>query len=266
MQRGQLHKMFNRLRTRAPQAKTIGELRAAESPLLIERGRDNSVLIIAFTGFVHRLSLRVYEFFEVTQATGYSRILLCDKQRIWYHHGIDQEHNDYPSLIVCLKSQIAKLKPQKIICVGTSAGGYAAIVAGHHIGADYVHAFAPDTFLDVSLRSCIRTLWAGRYRLPRWKLLMSRTARWEFFDLAELLKVHNGKTVYYVHHCSDAKRDVQGADRIAEKPGVVSLPYPCKTHSVAFFLAKEGFLKEILNIANQDRLAELAKTYFDRGR
>lgn len=254
--------MLHRLDIRSPRTTSIDQLRAAQSPILVERGRDTSVLIIAFTGFVHRLSMRVYEFFEVTQATGYSRILLCDKHRIWYHHGIDGRRNDYPSLLACLQSHIAELKPQKIICLGTSAGGYAAIVAGHHLGADYVHAFAPDTFLDVSLGACVRTLWAGRYRLPRWKLLLSRTAKREFFDLAELLKAHNGKTTYYVHHCENAGRDVKGAKRIASLPGVVSLPYPCTTHAVAFFLAKEGFLKEILNIANQDRLPDLARAYF----
>ena len=53
--------------------KRIDELRKAESPVLIERGRNQDVLIIAFTGFVHRLSLRVYEFFEATKDAGYSR-------------------------------------------------------------------------------------------------------------------------------------------------------------------------------------------------
>jgi hypothetical protein len=242
--------------------KRIDELRKAEAPVLVERGREDSVLIIAFTGFVHRLSLRVYEFFEATKDAGYSRILLRDKHRVWYHHGIDRKRPDFPSLFDYLNREIERLKPKTTICLGTSAGGYAAIVAGHHIRADYVHAFAPDTLLDISLSSCIKGIWSARYRWPRWKLLMSRSARPEFFDLANLLKVYNGKTVYYIHYCSDTRRDAKGAARLAGLPGVVSMPYSCSTHQVAMFLARTGFLPKILNARNQNQLAELAKAHF----
>lgn len=242
--------------------KKIDELRAAEKPVLIERGEDNSVLIIAFTGFIHRLSMRVYEFFDLTKASGYSRILLRDENRVWYHHGIDRQRNDYPSLLRYLQSEIEKLNPQKIICLGTSAGGYAAIVAGHHLGADYVHAFAPHTLLEVSVASCLGRFRRSLYRWARLKLLFSRVARREFFDLGALLKNHNGKTLYYIHHCAGIPRDVEGVARIAGLPGVVSMPYPCAAHSVPSFLAKVDFLKEILNINNQHKLAELARAHF----
>jgi len=244
--------------------KKIDELRFAEQPVLVERGDDDSVLIIAFTGFIHRLSMRVYEFFELTKATGYSRILLRDEYRVWYHHGIDRQRGDYPSLINYLKCEIEKLKPEKIICLGTSAGGYAAIVVGHHIGADYVHAFAPHTDLDISLNSCLGRFRRSRYRWARLKLLVSTVARREFFDLRDLLKTHNGKTTYYIHHCAGVPRDVDGAKRIVGLPGVVGMPYPCQSHSVPSFLAKADFLKEILNVSNQRNIAELANAHFSK--
>lgn len=242
--------------------KTIDQLRKAEAAARVERGRNQEALIIAFTGFVHRLSIRVYEFFEATKDAGYSRILLRDKYRVWYHHGIDRKRRDFPALFAYLKSEIAQLKPSTVICLGTSAGGYAATVVGHHIRADYVHAFAPDTLLDINLSSCIKGISSARYRWPRWKLLMSRRARPEFFDLAKLLKNYNGKTVYYIHHCSNTRRDAQGAARLADLPGVVSMPYSCNTHQVALFLARSGFLPKILNARNQNQLVELAKAHF----
>lgn len=242
--------------------KRIDELRKAEAPVLVEQGRNQEVLIIAFTGFVHRLSLRVYEFFEATKDAGYSRILLRDKYRVWYHRGIDRKRPDFPSLFRYLNSEIEQLKPKTVICLGTSAGGYAAIVAGHHIRADYVHAFAPDTLLDISLSSCIKGIFSARYWWPRWKLLMSRSAQPEFFNLANLLEVHNGKTVYYIHHCRDTRRDAEGAASLAHLPGVVSMPYSCSTHQVAMFLARTGFLPKILNAENQNRLVELSKAHF----
>jgi hypothetical protein len=242
--------------------KRIDELRKADSAVLVERGRDDSVLLIAFTGFIHRLSMRVYEFFESTNDAGYSRILLRDQYRVWYHRGIDRQRPDYPSLVNYLNSEIEQLKPSKVICLGTSAGGYAAIVAGHHIRADYVHAFAPDTLLDVGLLSCIKGIWSARYSWSRWKLFFSRSAQRGFFNLANLLAIHNGKTVYYIHHCAGAKRDAEGAGRLAHMPGVVSMPYPCSTHSVALFLAQQSFLPKILNADNQDQIVELAQAHF----
>jgi len=238
------------------------QLKWAQQPVLVECGADDSVLLIAFTGFVHRLSMRVYEFFELTQTLGYSRILLRDNHRVWYHHGIDKERRDYPGLIRYLRGEIDKLNPKTILCLGTSAGGYAAIVAGHHLKADYVHAFAPHTFLDVSLKSCLGRFRKAYFRWARLKLLFSKRARREFFDLAELLKNHNGKTVYYVHYCAGAARDAQRVQRLIGLPGVVALPYPCRSHSVPGYLAKRGFIKEILRPENQKNLAEVARAYF----
>lgn len=242
--------------------KQIDELRSAEAPVLVERGRDESVLIIAFTGFIHRLSLRVYEFFDATKHLGYSRILLRDQYRVWYQHGIDRERPDFPSLVQYLSKEVADLNPQKVICLGTSSGGYAAILAGHQLKADYVHAFAPDTFLKIRIRSCLAGLWKGRYQLPRWKLLLSKRARPELFDLAKVLRDHNGRTTYFVHHCSGHERDRVRTARISGMPGVVSIAYPCNTHSVAVFLGKKGFLPKILDISNQDRIVALARSHF----
>ncbi|HWP58048.1 MAG TPA: hypothetical protein VNL14_09190 [Candidatus Acidoferrales bacterium] len=242
----------------------IDELRHAVAPALVERGRDDSVLMIAFTGFVHRLSLRIYEFFEATKALGYSRILLRDKYRVWYHHGIDRERRDIPRLVRYLEREISRLNPRTVICLGTSAGGYAALLAGHLLRADYVHAFAPDTFLDVALRTCLSKLWRSRYPWARCRLRFSRRARPEFFDLAEVLKNHNRKTTYFVHYCEGCERDVAEANRVANLPGVQMMPYPCDTHQVAIFLAKRGFLAKILNAAHQTELAFLARAHFRR--
>jgi hypothetical protein len=238
------------------------ELGWAQQPVLVERGEDDSVLLIAFTGFVFRLSMRVHEFFDLTKTLGYSRILLRDDYRVWYHHGVDRERADYPSLIRYLREEIERLKPKTVICLGTSAGGYAAIVAGHQLGADYVHAFAPHTFLDVSFKSCLGRVAKSYFRWSRLKLLFSRVARPEFFDLADLLKNYNGKTVYYIHHCTGAPRDMERVRRILGLPGVVAMPYPCISHSVPAYLAKSGFLKEILQAGNQQNLPELARAYF----
>ncbi len=239
----------------------IDDLRVAREPALVERGKNDAGLIIAFTGLDDRLFLRVYEFFDTTKALGYSRILLRDKYRLWYQRGIDAQRPDFPSLMAYLKKEIAALGPQKVMCVGTSSGGLVALAAGHALGADYVHAFAPQTFVDTSL-AAIRK---GRYKRSHARLRFFCRARGEALDLVPRLRAANGKTKYYLHYCSGSARDGEHARRLAGLPGVVLMAYPCSAHAIGIFLAKKDFLKETLDFAHQDELAQRAKSVFRDG-
>jgi hypothetical protein len=248
-------------KTLAGKKLTIDDLRVAREPALVERGKNDEGLIIAFTGLDDRLFLRVYEFFDTTKSLGYSRILLRDKYRLWYQHGIDARRPDFPSLIEYLESEIAALGPQKVMCLGTSSAGLVAIAAGHALGADYVHAFAPQTFVDTSLA----TIRKSRYKRSHLRLRFSRRARGKSLDLVPRLKVSNGKTRYYLHYCAASRRDEEHAQRLAGLPGVVLMAYPCSAHAIGIFLAKKDFLKQTLDFANQENLVESSRAAFGDG-
>jgi hypothetical protein len=249
------------LRTIARHDLSIDDLRVARDPVLVEHGKNDEGLIIAFTGMDDRLFLRVYDFFEATKGAGYSRILLRDKHRLWYHHGIDRRRRDFSAVLEYLQSEIKLLRPQKLMCIGTSSAGYAALVAGYLLGADYVHAFAPQTLLDVS----IGTIRKSRFKRSRLRLRFSRRARRDWFDVRALLGIPNGKTTYFVHHCAGAARDREYARRIAGLPGVVVMAYPCTAHAIGIYLAKRGFLKHTLDFSTQEKLPQLAKAEFRDG-
>lgn len=251
----------------------IDDLKRAQAPVRVNKGKDDSVLIIVFSG-VQRPGPVVYEFSDTIKTLGYNRIFLVDKHRLWFHHGIDRERPDFPSLIAYLKREIAELRPDKVVCVGASAGGYAAIVAGHQLRADYVHAFSPQTILrtalakfpsrpDTGLLLDLKTY--AHFTLSRLRLLLSKRAKRELFDLAETLKEPNGKTTYFVHYCCGAQEDRHHAKHISGMADVICIGYPCYTHAAAIFLAKKGFLTEVLAMANQRRLVELAKEHFSDG-
>lgn len=239
----------------------IDELRFARAPVLVERGRDDSVLMIAFTGGAEKLMVPVFEFFETTKSLGYSRILLRDQYHQRYHNGIDNQRPDFPSLIGYLREEIERLRAKKILCVGTSSGGYAAIRAGHQLRADYVHAFAPQTGERPNSRGAPN----GRFRVWLWKGGLQKRAEVKAIDLAQVLKDWNQKTTYYVHYGRGCDADRYHAQRLFRSHGVVSIGYPSDTHLIAVFLAKKGFLTKALAIANQDRLVEVAKAHFCDG-
>jgi len=234
----------------------MADLRSALAPVMVEVGRDPSVAVIAFTGGGEKLQLPVYEFFDTTRSLQYSRILLWDRFHRQYERGIDDERPDFASLMEYLRAEVARLKPEKLLCVGTSAGGTAAMRAGHLLRADYVHAFAPQTG-DHPLNASL-----GRSRFWPWRNGAPRKEAKRFFDLTRILQEWNGKTLYYVHYGRACATDRVYADRLRHLAGVVTIGYSCDTHLIAVFLAKKGFLTKALSIANQESLVEIAKMHF----
>lgn len=227
-------------------------------PILCERGADGSTLIIAFAGGSQTLDVPVYQFFETTKTLGYDRILLRDKHYMFYHHGVDRKRRDWPSLLAYLEREIARLKPKRVISLGVSSGGYAALIAGHHLGVDFVHAFSPQTKIAIDPEG-IRN---ARHSFNRWRIAISKRVYREALDLVPMLQRWNGKTRYFVHYGSGHPVDARFAERIAPLPSVTTLGYPCDAHAVAIFLAKKRFLGRLLEIRNQDRLAALAREHF----
>ena len=220
----------------------IDELRRASKSALIERGKDSSVLIVAFTGRGKRLMLPVFEFFDLTNSLGYSRILLHDRFKKRYSKGIDRKRPDYRSLLDYLHQEITELGAQKTIFVGTSSGGSAAIRVGHDLGADYVQAFGAQTGTNA--------------------FHLRNSKREPAVELAPVLNESNPKTKYYLHYCQGHEPDRLHAERVAGKPGVVTLGYPGATHGVAGSLAQKGLLAKLLLIENQMRIAALAREYY----
>jgi len=216
----------------------VEDLKVANKAALIQRGKDPSVLIVAFTGSAKMLMMPVYEFFDLTKSLGYSRILLRDRFNKRYHRGIDRRRPDYPRFLDFLRQSIQDLGAKKTIFVGTSAGGYAAIRVGHDLGADYVHAFGPQTGLN-----------PVHLRLPDREPPM---------DLAQILKEPNPKTIYYLHYCLSNESDRLHAERVAGCPNMVTLGYPGASHLITLILAKKGLLGPMLAIDNQNQIVTLA--------
>ena len=88
-------------------------------------------LIIAFGGMVGGLSEPVYEFKKyLTTHFNCHFIFIKDRYQCWYFKGIYGLGHNFTKSVKRLKKLISKIKYSKIITLGTSAGGYAAILFG----------------------------------------------------------------------------------------------------------------------------------------
>ena len=243
-----------------------GEKAPASRPAThVEKGADPSALVIAFTGFQSGLTMGAFDFFSATGLLGYSRILLRDTSRTCYVSGVPPLAEGYDALLGYLRQNIAQLAPKKILCIGASSGAYGALLYGHALGADYVHAFSPYSYIgrtQVLKNGDEDSVARHGETLDRIDALPAPVHA--LFDLLPILAQKNGKTRrYYLHVCANSRWDLMRAKRLAECPGVLVIGYPCEGHGVAATLAKNDMLGDLLKIENQ---ADLGRRLRERVR
>ena len=77
----------------------------------------------------------------------YERHFYLDDHNKWYHCGIEGISTDIHTTTEYLKEKIKKF--DKVIFIGSSAGGYAAILFGSLLNVDKVIAFRPQTTIEI---------------------------------------------------------------------------------------------------------------------
>lgn len=139
-------------------------------------------LIIAFSGLYHGLSMPIFEFKKVLQKFDVNIIFLKDHYQMWYFNGIKNYSKNLEETVILLASIIKKINPTKVITLGVSLGGFAAILYGNLLEVDSIIAFSPQTFIDKENRLM--------YEDDRWKdkinKLYKQISNHKYFDLLNL--------------------------------------------------------------------------------
>lgn len=97
--------------------------------------RDKSLLVI-FSGNGRRPMMPVSVFLQFVNSRSWDVVVLKKCARNSYLLGLEGISADLPGLIECLRSTIASGRYQRVITLGTSAGGFAAIWAAVLLSAD----------------------------------------------------------------------------------------------------------------------------------
>lgn len=116
------------------------------------KGQTNEVIIVTFSGRQQGLStLTLFEFTNFLETTFhiYDKLYCRDEKVKWYNHGLTGITSNIKETIEFLQSKIKGYS--KIIFIGASMGGYAALLFGSILNVDAVVAFRPQTYL----RKCI---------------------------------------------------------------------------------------------------------------
>lgn len=88
-----------------------------------------------------------------------------DPEKVWYHNGIPGITSSISETTTYLKNIISKGNYKKVICMGVSSGGYAAILFGSLCKATAVIAFTPQTkltkFINLRYKDLINFIHSG---------------------------------------------------------------------------------------------------------
>lgn len=112
-------------------------------------GITKDLLILTFSGRQQGLaSLTIFEFRKFLEEN-YPNIDKCycrDEKLSWYTHGITDISTNVIGTLIFLKKIIKQYK--KVVFIGASMGGYAALLYGSLLNVDTIIAFRPQTYLD----------------------------------------------------------------------------------------------------------------------
>jgi hypothetical protein len=152
----------------------------------------------------------------------------------FYHGPI---HPDWPDIHTTISKQRQIrdecIDADELYCLGTSMGGYAAMLFGHYLKADIVHAFGAQTHIDMKSAKVADKDVPESHR-----------------DLAILLRQWNGRTRYMMYYNEGYEPDRLAAERMAGIEGVELVPLPGNTHNV---FKENGRLKMLSDLFPPER-------------
>lgn len=134
----------------------MSNLSETDNSVQIEISPDSSKLYIFFGGIVVSPDAKpVLEFYGAAHKhVDSSKIFLRDFEQCWYQSGLKGYTHDIPSTKEFLKNKIEEINPDKVIFVGNSMGGWAAILFASMIGNVDVIAISPQS--DITLFKTLR--------------------------------------------------------------------------------------------------------------
>lgn len=213
-----------------------------ETPWITEHLIDTDAVVIAFTGFyTPDGKAPAFQFTSLASETAFSAILVMDPANTWYHGESPGIGTGCRALASYLAERTSGYR--RVICLGSSMGGYAALLFGRLLGADRVLAFSPQVVLDPAVLRAVGDL--------RWIDQMDRIHAMAiepaFADLSRLLAIPtSSKTIFTVYVPADYARDAWHTALLRAFPAVVVDALPARRHNLLGPLRRFGILRRLI--------------------
>jgi hypothetical protein len=194
-----------------------------QAPIAADFSSHVPTLLVAFGGHKGGLGIPVFEFFGATAGLDTKKIFVRDINQAFYFKGLPGIGEDLYDIVEYLRNEIDTHNVERIVCTGNSMGGYSAILFGHLLNVDEVHAFSPLSFIGRLKRFIYRDT---RHPQSHIDAAKAPGVVKKLFDLKYVLTTENkAKTKYHIHYSPEHRLDNLHAVRIAKKANVKLHPH-----------------------------------------
>ena len=214
--------------------------------------QDARAVVVAF-GSRHAYKDTIpFEWTRTLESLPVAKIYVRDVYQIWYLKGLPGIADSPRGVSDYLCRLIDQQDIQRIVTIGGSMGGYAALLFGCLMGADEAHAFAGQSFLPTRRgRLLPKAIWKRKWPVLRkhWELISDRTLDRTYFDLKPLLRESGERTLYHVYYSTENQKDVIHAQHLSDLDNVQLHIRSDSGHFVARGMKKSGELDRVLRRA-----------------
>jgi pimeloyl-ACP methyl ester carboxylesterase len=247
-------------RGRSDEATALNPVTRVKGALLFRRGKSNHpmaelgrfsrsrTMLVAFGGINSRLGIAPYEFSSLTGRSGVKRLYVRDLHQAWYHRGMPGHGDELMDVAATLGKTVAQRRVERLVVVGTSAGGYAALVFGTLLGADLVLAFSPQTTLDLeSLGQMDDHRWDAKLQALEDDAAFDR----DWIDLARALPAARHAQTQYRVYFDATHMDRAHGERLDGLDGVRLFRFGRGEHELVRQLRDVGALSRMIEHATR---------------
>ena len=163
-----------------------------------------------------------FEWFGTRIQKSNKHIFVRDICKQWYLSGINSEISSPHTLFEFLQKET---KGYKVITIGSSAGGYAAILYGCLLKAEHVIAFNPQFELNSLLKNSCEDIDPLIFRLQDTPLS-------KYYDLHDLIN-KNPIDIFYFYS-NKSPWDIEQFDHVRDITGIHRVSFSTKHHGIPF--------------------------------
>jgi hypothetical protein len=221
----------------------------AESSVAMENMPGAVTTFVMFGGVAKGFAIPPFEFRRILKDVPVNKIFVRDIAQGWYQHAIQGRSVQTQELFQ--GPNLTRSADGQRVFIGSSMGGFAALMFGALLGADRVIAFAPQSFIDPFRKAS--------YRDRRWwrelisTYLRHGCLRWSY-DVRNSLSAAKHPMQITIFYGAESSLDRIHAERLSNFPGVSVLPVEGAGHDVVRHLRASGRLTKILQEAAETRM------------
>lgn len=181
-----------------------------------------------------------FEFVKTLHGKSLHQFFVRDRDNRWYQYGVDGLAPTIDTAAQAIRTEIDKAPHKRVVTMGNSMGGYAAILYGILMKADKVIAFAPQSFISAEMRNT--------HDDRRWQQDLGSIpeADMPYPDLLPVIEANPSVNIS-IYYCEGDALDKLHAERLRHLPNVSIHTLESDDHNVGRALKKLGLLAQIVD-------------------